>query len=123
MAQSVKRLTSAQVMISVCELKPHVGLCAGSSEPGTCFGFCVSLSLCPPPLTRFLSQGLSNVQILTGLCLFLSQQIKKGCSGPPSILPAWFTSPQHLLIPSSSRQRPRKARMRQERPENPHSQH
>ena len=25
-------------------------LCADSSEPGACFGFCVSLSLCPSPI-------------------------------------------------------------------------
>ena len=47
-AQSVKRLTSAQVTISrVRELEPHVRLCADSSEPGACFGSSVSLSLCP----------------------------------------------------------------------------
>ena len=27
------------------EFEPHIGLCADSSEPGACFGFCVSLSL------------------------------------------------------------------------------
>ena len=26
--------------------KPHIRPCAGSSEPGACFGFCVSLSFC-----------------------------------------------------------------------------
>ena len=31
----------------VCEFKPSVGLCADSSEPGACFRFCVSPSLCP----------------------------------------------------------------------------
>ena len=30
---------------------PRVGLCADSSEPGTCIGFCVSLSL-PLPLSH-----------------------------------------------------------------------
>ena len=37
--------------LAVHEFEPHVGLCADSSEPGTCFEFCVSLSLCPslPP--------------------------------------------------------------------------
>ena len=34
----------------VHEFKPRVGLCADSSEPGACFGFCVSLSLCPSPV-------------------------------------------------------------------------
>ena len=27
--------------LAVCEFKPHIGLCADSSEPGACFGFCV----------------------------------------------------------------------------------
>ena len=31
------------------EFKPHIGLCADSSQPGACFGFCVSLS---PPAWR-----------------------------------------------------------------------
>ena len=31
--------------LTVREFKPHVGLCADGSEPGACFGFCVSLSL------------------------------------------------------------------------------
>ena len=30
----------------VCGFEPRVGLCADSSEPGACFWFCVSLSLC-----------------------------------------------------------------------------
>ena len=50
-AQLVKHPTSAQVMISLLmSLSPTLGsLCADSSEPGACFGFCVSLSLCPCP--------------------------------------------------------------------------
>ena len=42
------------------EFEPRVGLCADSSEPGACFGFCLSLSLslCPFP-TRALSLSLS----------------------------------------------------------------
>ena len=35
--------------LTIREFEPRVGLCADSSEPGTCFGFCVSLSLCPSP--------------------------------------------------------------------------
>ena len=34
----------------VCEFKPRVGLCADSSEPGACFGFCVCVSLSALPL-------------------------------------------------------------------------
>ena len=33
----------------VHQLEPCMGLCADSSEPGACFRFCVSLSLCPSP--------------------------------------------------------------------------
>ena len=51
-AQLVKPLTSARV-------KPHVGLCADSSEAGACFRFCVSLSLCPSP-DHALSLSLSK---------------------------------------------------------------
>ena len=39
--------------------EPRVGLCADGSEPGACFGFCVSLSLCPSP-TCTLSLCLSE---------------------------------------------------------------
>ena len=42
--------------------KPHVELCADSSEPGACFGFCVSLSLCSSP-THVLSLSLSLSKI------------------------------------------------------------
>ena len=35
--------------LSVGEFKPCVGLCADSSEPGACFRFCDSLTLCPSP--------------------------------------------------------------------------
>ena len=41
--------------LTVCEFEPRVGLCADGSEPGACFGFCVSLSLRPFP-TCSLSQ-------------------------------------------------------------------
>ena len=34
----------------VREFEPHVGLWADGSEPGACFQFCVSLSLCPSPV-------------------------------------------------------------------------
>ena len=37
--------------LAVHEFKPHVGFCAGSSEPGACFRFCVCLSLCPGCVT------------------------------------------------------------------------
>ena len=47
-AQSVKRLTSAQVMIAaVCGFEPHVGLHADGSEPGACFRCWVTFSLRP----------------------------------------------------------------------------
>ena len=49
--------------LTVRELETHVRLYTDSSEPGSCFRFCVSLSLCPFLLT---------------LCLFLKNKyIKK----------------------------------------------
>ena len=36
--------------LALPEFKPRVGLWADGSEPGACFGFCVSLSLCPSPV-------------------------------------------------------------------------
>ena len=43
--------------LEVCEFEPLVKLCADSSEPGVCFVFCVSPSLCPSPaLALSLSQ-------------------------------------------------------------------
>ena len=68
-AQSVKQPASAQVMISVLEFKPRVGLCADSSEPRACFGFCVSLSLCPSP-THALSLSKRNKTLKTKKCIY-----------------------------------------------------
>ena len=45
--------------LKVHEFEPRVGLCADSSEPGACFRFCVSLSVCPSPLIFSLSLCLS----------------------------------------------------------------
>ena len=36
--------------LTVLEFEPRVRLCADSSEPGACFRFGVSLSLCPSPI-------------------------------------------------------------------------
>ena len=36
--------------LAVRKFEPHVGLWADGSEPGACFRFCVSLSLCPSPI-------------------------------------------------------------------------
>ena len=49
-AQLVKLLTSGLGHgLSICEFEPCVGLYADSSEPGACFGFCVSVSFSPSP--------------------------------------------------------------------------
>ena len=45
---------------AVREFEPRDGLCADSSEPGACFGLCVSLSLCSSP-ARALSFSLSQI--------------------------------------------------------------
>ena len=71
--------------LRVCEFEPRVGLCADNSEPGACFRFCVSLSLCPSP-ARILSLSLSqNKQTL-------NKQTNKQTKNPPtnaSLSPAW----------------------------------
>ena len=41
--------------LAVCEFEPRIGLWADGSEPGACFRFCVSLSLCPSPFMLCLS--------------------------------------------------------------------
>ena len=45
--------------LAVGGFEPRVGLCAGGSEPGACFTFCVSLSLCSSP-SRTLSLSVSQ---------------------------------------------------------------
>ena len=69
-AQSVEHPTGSGHDLTVREFEPRVGLCADSSEPGACFGFCVSLSLCPFPahtpslsVSVFLSLSLSPSKI------------------------------------------------------------
>ena len=54
-ARSVKRPTSAQVMVSRFVGSGPVSGSADSSEPGACFGLCVSLSLSVPPLSHSVS--------------------------------------------------------------------
>ena len=49
-AQSAELPTGSGHDLVVPEFQPHLGLCAHSSEPGACFTFCVSFSLCPSPL-------------------------------------------------------------------------
>ena len=46
--------------LAVREFEPRVRLWADGSEPGTCFRFCVSLSLCPSPV-RALSLSVPKI--------------------------------------------------------------
>ena len=46
--------------LAVREFEPRVGLWADGSEPGACFRFCVSLSLCPSPV-HALSLSVSKI--------------------------------------------------------------
>ena len=51
--------------LAVHEFEPRVGFCADALEPGACFGFCVSLPLCPSPahaLSLSVSKKLKNVK-------------------------------------------------------------
>ena len=48
--------------LAVRGFESRVGLCADGSEPGACFKFCVSLSLCPSPAhARSLALSLSKI--------------------------------------------------------------
>ena len=60
-AQSVERPTSAQVMISqfVGSSPASGSVLMACSEPGACFGFCVSFSRCPSP-AHALSHSVSQ---------------------------------------------------------------
>ena len=50
--------------LTVREFEPRIGLCADSSEPGACFGFCVSLSLSLPlPCLHPVSLSPSKIHI------------------------------------------------------------
>ena len=55
--------------LTVREFEPHVGLCADSSEPGACFRFCVSPSLCFSP-AHALSKINKNIKIPFRDCAF-----------------------------------------------------
>ena len=48
--------------VAIHEFEPCIWLCADNSEPRACFGFCVSLSLCPSP-AHTLSLSLSKINI------------------------------------------------------------
>ena len=61
-AQSVERPTGSGHDLAVREFEPRVGLWADGSEPGACFRFCVSLSLCPSPLVLCLSLSKINIK-------------------------------------------------------------
>ena len=56
-SQGTRLVVSAQVMISVCEIEPRVGLCV---EHRTCLGFSLSLSF---SCTLMHAHGLSQKQI------------------------------------------------------------
>ena len=59
-AQLVKRLGfGSGHELTVREFEPHIGLCGDIPQPGACFGFCISLCLCPSP-ARALSVSLKN---------------------------------------------------------------
>ena len=49
----------------VCGFEPHIGLCAGSLEPGACFRFCVSLFSLPIPCSWTRSLSLSPLLSLS----------------------------------------------------------
>ena len=103
--------------------KPRVGLCAGSSEPGTCVRFCVSLSLCPSPThTHSFSLKNKHLKIIENRIKFT--RIKCAPQGPsplravrPSLLPSVWGHFHHpgrssaAFVPPCSRLSPRQPRI------------
>ena len=58
--------------LKVCEFEPKVGLWADSSESGTCFGFCVSLSLpLPHPCSVSKINTKEHIYILYILYIYI----------------------------------------------------
>ena len=83
--------------LTVCEFKPHVGFCADSSEPGACFGFSVSLSLCPSP-AHSLSLSVSKINKTLKK---INKRVSYGL--PPSLFVTFFPLPfSHSLLLSFS---------------------
>ena len=82
---SVKRLTSAQAMISRStnsspESEPRVGLCAHGLEPEACFRFCLPLSLCllcSVSLSLSLSLQKKKKKIITNSAAYPSEVVQE----------------------------------------------
>ena len=60
--------------------EPRIGLCADSSEPGACLGFCVSLALCPSPAHALslskINKHLKSKQTNKGKGTWVAQLVK-----------------------------------------------
>ena len=76
--------------LAVCEFEPRVRLWADGSEPGACFRFCVSLSLCPSPI-HALSLSVSKINKHWGACV--AQSVKRPTSAQVMILRSVSLSP------------------------------
>ena len=62
--------------LAVREFEPRVRLWADGSEPGACFWFCVSLSLCPSPV-HALSLSVPKINKRWKKNFFLNKNKKK----------------------------------------------
>ena len=76
--------------LEVSGFEPHVGLCADSSEPEACFGFCVYVSLSARPLLM-LSLSLSKVNKHWGA--WVAQSVGRPTSAQDMILQFVSSSP------------------------------
>ena len=73
----------------VYEFEPHIRLCVDSSEPGACFGICVSLSLCPSP-AHTLSHSLKNIHQKNFRGTWVAQLV--GRLTLAQVMISWFVS-------------------------------
>ena len=77
--------------------EPHIGLCADSSEPGACFEFCVSLSLCPsPPHALPLSLSKINIKKNFFLGVLFRVSLKFSLRGKYNLVSGGYRSFTHM---------------------------
>ena len=91
----------------VFEIEPHIGLCADSSEPGACFGFCVSLFLCLSPAhALFLSKINKHLKNLKKIIAFSYQSAWLEIRAPYCPLTVLSSPGQHESGPDTSENHP-----------------
>ena len=77
--------------LAVGEFEPRVRLWADGSEPGACFRFCVSLSLCPSPV-HVLSLSVPKINKIKNVKKKIKAGLRPYCWGPTRLW-CWTSAP------------------------------